>query len=193
MSTKKKILTAALSLAVIVVVAVVSVVITLAATQTSVSGSFSITYTALNVNGTVTGSYTVKGSDKANLTAVEGTNSTAATNVLTFSTTGENEGTGSFTIPAVTLTETNNEVVYEFVFTSTDSDYTVTLGAISGDNLTIEYSVSDDTSDHYQSTLAECKVTKTQSKTVKIKFTVKEARKSAGCSSALNMTLKTVA
>lgn len=144
MNTKKKVIVALSSLAVVVVAAVVAVVAVFAARQTTTNSGFTITYTAIQVKATISGTYKVNTDAQATalspaqiqFTGSEATDGTA--NVKSFT---------SVTIP-LTASGTETQKYVDFVYTITN-DHTedsmdIALASdpdTNDDNLTYTYTV----------------------------------------------------
>ena len=116
MNTKKKLVISLTSLAIVLVVAIAAVGITLAALTGTIDSTFKITYTAYNVNATVTATYKVGelGSEEKFTGGSEGS--------ITFTPDQESAtGTLSVTEP-ITLDTTNNFVVVTYTFKNNWND-----------------------------------------------------------------------
>lgn len=138
-ATRKKVVVAFSSLAFVLVAAMVAVVAVFAARNVTVRSGYQISYTALHVKATVSGTYQVKNDESPtslspatlSFTGNEATNGT--------------ENVKSFTGVTVTLTETNNSV--DFVYTIANGDLNACSIAIASnpdnanDNLTYSYTV----------------------------------------------------
>ena len=146
MKTKKKIVVALSSLAVVVVAAIVAVVAVFAARTTTTNSGFTITYTAIQIKATISGTYQVN--TDANATALspatitfDGTEATDGTeNVQSFT---------SVTIP-LTATGSESEKYVEFVYTIVNNHETDSMDIAlatdpdtNNDNLTYTYSATN--------------------------------------------------
>lgn len=138
-ATRKKVVVAFSSLAFVIVAAMVAVVAVFAARNVTVRSGYQISYTALHVKATVSGTY-----------QVENAESPTSLSPATLAFTGEEatDGTAnvkSFTGVTVTLTETNDSV--DFVYTIANGDLNACSIAIASnpdnanDNLTYSYTV----------------------------------------------------
>ena len=113
MKTKKKVIIALSSLAVVVVAAVVAVVAVFAARQTAVNSGFTISYTAIQVKATISGTYQTN--KDANATALSPAS-------ITFTGTEATDGTHnvqSFTsvTPSLNAGPSDTQCYVDFVYT----------------------------------------------------------------------------
>lgn len=138
-ATRKKIIIAFSSLAAVIVAAVVAVVAVFAARNVTINSGYTISYTALHVKATVSGTYQVQNSGSA--TAL----SPATLSFTGSEATDGTENVKSFTNVTVTLSETNQYV--DFVYTIANGDLnaaSVVLASnpdTNNDNLTYSYTV----------------------------------------------------
>ena len=116
MKTKKKVIIALSSLAVVVVAAVVAVVAVFAARQTTVNSGFTISYTAIQVKATISGTY--KTNKDSSATALSPAS-------ITFTGTEATDGTHnvqSFTsvTPSLNAGPSDTQCYVDFVYTITN-------------------------------------------------------------------------
>ena len=145
MKTKKKVIIALSSLAVVVVAAVVAVDAVFAARQTTVNSGFTISYTAIQVKATISGTYQTN--KDASATALSPAS-------ITFNGTEATNGTAnvkSFTsvTPSLNAGPTDTECYVDFVYTivnnHTDDAMDIALASdpSGAENLTYTYSATN--------------------------------------------------
>ena len=123
-ATRKKVVVAFSSLAFVIVAAMVAVVAVFAARNVTVQSGYQISYTALHVKATVSGTY-----------QVENDASPTSLSPATLSFTGEEATNGtanvkSFTSVTATLTETNDSVDFVYTIANGDKNYVIKMGMV---------------------------------------------------------------
>ncbi|MBQ3047732.1 MAG: hypothetical protein IJD48_01810 [Clostridia bacterium] len=146
MTQKKKITMAVVALVAVLLIAVTSVVLILAALNATVSSNITISYTAYNVDASITASYQV--SDGAVETIYVDAEKTEST--LVFETTDETGVTKAFQPSGSIEIGPEDVVVVHYVITNTDdtgvTDFSVSLEEnVESINMKYEYCVTTDT------------------------------------------------
>lgn len=125
MSSRKKLVISLSVVACVIVAAVIAVVAVLAATQQAITSNIKVTYTAMDVDATVTAKATIGGVDTAFYTADDKTSL-----VLEASESDEDAATAKTLAPKtdLELTRANQEVTFTYTFENTGSrDFTAAV------------------------------------------------------------------
>ncbi len=149
MSSKTKLAISISAIALIIVAAVVAVAVVFASRNAKINSGFTGSYTATHVDAEITGSYIVGGTIGENEDSWVKLQ-TSSGDTITFTsdmTTGSEATSQSFNAISVTLTSTNDHVIFKYVISNTSSTDAFTItGTISGTytNLDVAYQTSGD-------------------------------------------------
>ena len=135
MSTRSKIITSILSLALVVVAVVFSINNILAASQQSAQATFVVSYTAVDVEANVSATYYTKNGGSVALTS-------GASTTLHLDRTTQS---GSLTASTLNLTTTNDWVVFEYYIQNLAPSVPITVtltDSSTRDNVTVKYGYS---------------------------------------------------
>ena len=143
MTGNKKLMIALFSICLVVIAGLLTTVIVLATQSGTITSSINISYTATDIQGTASATYTVKNGSPVNLVAKDGSATT-----ITFNAADETL-TNSLSIPSgspVNLTSANDSVTFTYTFTNTGAaayNATVNYTGTDATNFTVQYSTDN--------------------------------------------------
>ncbi len=142
MTGNKKLMIALFSICLVVIAGLLTTVIVLATQSGTITSSINISYTATDIQGTASATYTVENGSPVNLVAKDGSSTT-----ITFNAADETI-TESLSIPSgspVNLTSANDSVTFTYTFTNTGAaayNATVNYTGTDATNFKVEYSTT---------------------------------------------------
>ncbi len=174
----KKLMISLFSLCLVAIVGLLTTVIVLAAGTQNVNSSVKITYTATDIEGSVSMKSTVSGD-------------TASTDMGKHTFAANGTTSGAINASEITLTSEKTYVTYEIELASTgDSYYAVLTESVSGSNLEVKYSTDGSTFVATNPTASKnFEVTGSEAKTIYVRYTIINTAKSVEVNGNISLSL----